>query len=358
MTAKSERLLSVDALRGFDMFWIVGGDQLAHHLAAWAGADPFLALSRQLTHAEWTGFHAYDLVFPLFMFLSGVSLGLVAESRGAGPPLVRAAGRMFVLISLGIAYNWGWNIDPERTRFASVLGLIGATYMIAATAAALRVSAAAISGLAVAVLAATALFQLAIEIPGAGRGILTPEGAINGWLDRLLLPGRLHGSVYDPEGLFAIFSGAAITLAGLAAGRHAGSRRRSGAPPQPVLYALAGAILFAAGIAIAPYYAPIKKLWTATFDIMAIGASLMLLAASMSLFDGGRRRGIGVFFAVIGSNAILIYMAARYFAYPLFKLLANGDFGAPSRLAGVAIIVAAEWLGLYALYRRRIFLRV
>jgi predicted acyltransferase len=134
--------------------------------------------------------------------------------------------------------------------------------------------------------------------------------------------------------------------------------RRTGAPQQPLVYAVLGVILFAAGMLVSAHYPPIKKLWTATFDVMAIGASLMLLAASMSLFDAGRARRAGVFFAVIGANAILIYMAARYFAYPLFKILANGEIGAPLRIVGVALITTTEWLILYALYRRRIFLRV
>ena len=69
---KSERLLSLDTLRGFDMFWIIGAEELIRHLAKlWPSMDP---LANQLSHAKWIGLHAYDLIFPLFMFISGVAI--------------------------------------------------------------------------------------------------------------------------------------------------------------------------------------------------------------------------------------------------------------------------------------------
>ncbi|MBP8304498.1 MAG: DUF5009 domain-containing protein, partial [Phycisphaerae bacterium] len=76
-TRHGERLLSLDALRGFDMFWIIGGDRLFHALAEYTDWGPLRTLSQvQLEHVVWEGFRAYDLIFPLFLFLSGVTLPL------------------------------------------------------------------------------------------------------------------------------------------------------------------------------------------------------------------------------------------------------------------------------------------
>src|SRR5437879_13433197 len=68
------RLMSVDALRGFDMFWIIGADSLVYALNRMSQTGPTKFLADQLEHAEWEGFHFYDLIFPLLVFIVGVSL--------------------------------------------------------------------------------------------------------------------------------------------------------------------------------------------------------------------------------------------------------------------------------------------
>ena len=73
-TAPARRLHSLDALRGFDMFWIVGGNAI---IAAWARSTDWAALDwfeGQLHHPEWHGFTFWDLIFPLFLFIAGVAM--------------------------------------------------------------------------------------------------------------------------------------------------------------------------------------------------------------------------------------------------------------------------------------------
>src|SRR4051812_40685959 len=70
----STRLLSLDALRGFDMFWILGADAVVLELAKVWDVAPLRFLAGQMDHVEWAGFHFYDLIFPLFVFIVGVSL--------------------------------------------------------------------------------------------------------------------------------------------------------------------------------------------------------------------------------------------------------------------------------------------
>src|SRR5262249_16213850 len=70
----SQRLASVDALRGFDMMWIMGADALARALRNFKPSRPTEFIANQLEHADWEGFHFYDLIFPLFVFLAGVSI--------------------------------------------------------------------------------------------------------------------------------------------------------------------------------------------------------------------------------------------------------------------------------------------
>ena len=66
-----QRLYSLDALRGFDMFWIIGGEEIFHSLFKATGSPFWGAISNQFTHPAWNGFHFYDLIFPLFLFIAG-----------------------------------------------------------------------------------------------------------------------------------------------------------------------------------------------------------------------------------------------------------------------------------------------
>lgn len=68
-----QRLYSLDALRGFDMFWILGAEEIVNTLAQATGSPFWAAFANQLTHPAWNGFHMYDLIFPLFLFMAGVS---------------------------------------------------------------------------------------------------------------------------------------------------------------------------------------------------------------------------------------------------------------------------------------------
>jgi predicted acyltransferase len=133
---KSERLLSLDALRGFDLFWIVGGHGILVALFkltewGWLGA-----IDAQLKHVDWNGFQAYDLIFPLFLFMAGVSTPYSLTRRlteGARSEVIRKViQRGLILVLLGIIYNNGlqWK-GLENMRFGSVLGRIGLAGMFA-----------------------------------------------------------------------------------------------------------------------------------------------------------------------------------------------------------------------------------
>src|SRR5215469_15514562 len=133
----TKRLYSLDALRGFDMFWIMGAEEIFHGMAKATGLPFWNAISDQFTHPEWNGFHFYDLIFPLFLFIAGVatpfSVGRALE-RGEAKRhlLIKVVKRGLILVLLGLIYNNGLQIKPlAEIRFASVLGRIGLAYMFA-----------------------------------------------------------------------------------------------------------------------------------------------------------------------------------------------------------------------------------
>src|SRR5204863_10104020 len=126
-SSSTERLVSIDALRGFDMFWIVGGEELAKAIANWIGGPTKDFVQEQLTHADWDGFRFYDLIFPLFLFLVGVvlpfSLGKIRD-RGQTDAKVyrRVIRRALLLFFLGLVYYDFLQFHPhDQQRYVGVL---------------------------------------------------------------------------------------------------------------------------------------------------------------------------------------------------------------------------------------------
>ncbi len=367
----SRRLLSLDALRGFDMFWIIGGDVLFRRLASvtdWRWAD---VVAGQLTHVEWEGLRAYDMIFPLFMFMSGVAIPYAFGSRrrrGAsrGDILKKVVIRALVLVLLGLICNGLLKFEFSNLRTASVLGQIGLAYLFASLITVYFESFRARMMWLIGLLAGYAVVQLFVPVPGVGAGDLSPGGIINGYIDRMLLPGRLYGKVdgvqtFDPEGLLCIVSATGITLMGTLAGSVLRDGVGSGMRKAATL-ALAGALTLGLGLAIAPWYPPIKAAWTTTFNLQAGGISLMLLALFYLVIDVWGFSRWSFFFRVIGLNAITIFMAPRIINFPyaaafLFTGIATlaGVYGPVLLIAGS---IGIKWLFLWFLYRYKIFLRV
>ncbi|MGZ5554974.1 MAG: acyltransferase family protein [Candidatus Aminicenantales bacterium] len=365
-TPVKTRLLSLDALRGFDMFWIIGGDAFFRSLAEvtnWGWARGWAA---QLEHAEWAGFHFYDLIFPLFMFISGVAIpfSLLAKAEKAAdkrPIYLQLVKRALLLVFLGFVYNHLTDLQFATQRYASVLGQIGLAYLFAAlimlNVRSLGGRLAALTG----ILAGYAAIQLLVPVPGIGAGVLTPEGSINGWIDRLLLPGRLYDKIFDPEGILCILSATSVTLMGGLAGLVLKSQKLA-AYRKTIILAAAGMGLSITGYVLGGFYPMIKKAWTATFDIYAAGLSFILLALFFLVIDVWKLQKWSFAFRVIGLNSITIYLGTRMID---FDYTSKFWFGGLARLAGTSGVlvleagaIVVEWLVLYFLYRKKVFLRV
>ena len=131
----SQRFVSIDALRGFDMFWILGADSLAVALASVSDNKIVHAVAEQLEHVPWAGFHFYDLIFPLFVFLMGVStvfsLDKIVAKKGMPAAYWRVVRRAAILYVLGLFYHGGISRDggPEMFRYVGVLHRIAICYL-------------------------------------------------------------------------------------------------------------------------------------------------------------------------------------------------------------------------------------
>lgn len=360
-------MVSLDALRGFDMLWIIGAEGIVQALAKWRGTPWLETWAEQLEHVPWEGLRAYDLIFPLFMFLSGVAIPLSLESRlDRGDALLRLAGKILsrtvLLVILGLVYNGILSGQQGPPRFASVLGQIGIAWGIAATLMLLVRGTWQRIALVATILGIVAALQLLVPVPEHGAGILTKTGAINTWIDRGYFPGKLYGRTFDPEGLLCIFSASAVTLAGAVMGMFL-KRATS------YSWKLAGGI-FISGLAVTGAgwlcwhlgYPPIKALWTATFDLWAIGLSLVVFSVFFAVIDVLRFHHWSFPLRVIGMNALTIYLLTRFIDFGPAADLLFGRLASALQPAQEVVIASGvlllEWLVLFFLYRKKIFLRV
>ncbi|MEM9285517.1 MAG: hypothetical protein AAGA39_06500 [Pseudomonadota bacterium] len=352
----SARFVSVDVLRGFDMVIILGVDVLAYRLAG-AIQNPWTeGVASLFRHAEWVGFTPYDLVFPLFIFLAGVSIGLGEKTRGTSAPLKKAARRAGIFLVLGVIYNFGWDWSPDRFRLPSVLFLIGMSGLAATWVSVLTDSARLRLAFAAGALLILTGLQYAMPVPGFGPAVLTPEGSVNGWIDRWVLPGRLYGDTYDPEGVLSLLAGAAMATSGLVVGRILAD---AVTPRQAAMrLARGGGVALVLGVAAAFFVPPIKKIWTLSFDLMAIGSSALLLAACVLLFDGARVSSQRLsWITAVGANAIVAYMGSRFLIYPLTWQW-SAELNPWAGVALVAVLLAVQMALLQVLFRHQIFFRV
>lgn len=375
--APATRLLSIDALRGFDMFWIIGGDAFIRALSHWAWATwptlhqyAWLApeyADEQLEHAQWAGFHFYDLIFPLFLFVVGVvlpfSLGKLREQgEASGAVYWRVVRRTVLLFALGVMCNGFFHLDFASLRIAGVLQRIAICYGVAAIVV-LNVGARGQALVAAALLLGYWGLLALVAPPGGMAGDYSMETNLAGWVDRHYLPGKIYQAYYgygDNEGLLSTIPAIATALLGALAGQLL--RTGLSAWRKVALLILAGGACLAAGEAWGQVFPIIKNLWTSSFVLVAGGWSLLLLALFYGVIDGMRLRAWAFFFVVIGANAITIYVGRNIIDFHHIADFFVGGAAAQVGLLGPVLrygaMILVEWLFLLFLYRQRLFLRV
>ncbi len=367
--AESGRLFSLDALRGFDMFWITGGQKLVWAMATVTGWPLFTWMNSQMHHVEWNGFAFYDMIFPLFLFLAGVSMPYsfaAREKRGDSRKKIylHALKRMLVLVVLGMLVNRILELNPDNLRFASVLGRIGVAWFLAAMIvlnADIKWQVAWFWGL----LIIYCLLMLLVPVPGYGAGILTPEGNLAGYIDRLLLPGTMYTEFNEPEGILSTLPAVSTALLGVFAGHLLRMERKSLTGTVKALILIgAGIASLLLGLLWGTFFPINKSLWTSSFVLYAGGWSLMLLGVFYLVTDVWRVRKWAFFFVVIGMNSITIYVLQHrilrfdiirdFFLKGIYDLSPSGLQPFISSLGYIAVV----WLFLWFLYRKKIFLKV
>lgn len=365
----SRRLESLDALRGFDMFFIMGGAALIASLATWFPTPFFQALAGQMHHAAWNGLTHHDTIFPLFLFIAGISFpfSLAKQRQNKTPKQIygKIFSRGIKLVFLGVVYNGLLHFDFDTLRYASVLGRIGLGWMFAALIF-MQTNTRARIGLIATILIGYGLLLGLVSAPDAPAGA-TPysiEGSLAGYIDRMWLPGRLHNGIHDPEGLLTTLPSIATALLGMLCGEWIQRRpEHLNGTHKTIGLLVTGSLLILTGWALSPLCPINKNLWTSTFVCVVGGISMLVFALFYYIIDVRGWRWWTPFFTVIGLNSITIYLAQEFISFGFTsQALFGGLIGlcpeAMQPFAAHAAYIAVCWLFLYALYRNRIFLKV
>lgn len=386
--------MSLDALRGFDMFWIVGGEEVVHALyRAWP-SPPLHLLDSQMDHKPWQGVAFYDLIFPLFVFIVGASLVFsitrMIEQEGKAAALKRIFFRSLLLYTLGLFYYGGISKGVDHIRWMGVLQRIAISYFFAAllfTMFRLRGLILACVALLLGYWALTSLVPIRdfnLEKQHLESLHLTPESPetrtrflattnmvrdrfddglnLTQHIDYQFLPGFKWDGAYDPEGLLSAFPAIGTCLLGV----FAGLLLRNGSIPdqKKVFYLLGGGIAAVClGFLWGLQFPVIKKIWTSSYVLVAGGYASIFLAIFYQVIEIWNWRQWCTPFLWIGMNPITIYLALNF--VPL-EDLAKRIFGGPLQQSlgtkGDLLIAVAVVLMMFAivrlLYRRKIFLRL
>ena len=400
--AAPPRLMSLDALRGFDMFWIMGGDALAAALHK-VGKDRVTeGVATQLEHVEWAGFHFYDLIFPLFVFIVGVSLVFslrrTIEREGRAAALKRVLWRTLLLFGVGLFYSGGLSSRWPDIRLLGVLNRIALCYGFAGLifcCVGWRGMAAICVGLLTGywalmsfvsfpdlrrVNAAGELLSPALNITNAAstaelnwattnqvRGVFEPGLNLANYVDQRLLPGKKWDKTWDPEGLLSTLPAFATCLLGVFAGLWLQSRAADDKRKVAWLLA-AGALAACAGFAWGIQFPVVKKIWTSSFVLVAGGFSAMLLGLFHWVVEVRQWRCWCQPFVWYGMNPITVYLADNIVGFrKVASRFLGGDVqawlnGHVAAGCGDLLLALGEvGVGLclvWWLHRKRIFLRL
>lgn len=383
------RVLSIDALRGFDMFWIAGGEGIVGALNAASQSPTVKFFSAQLRHVAWQGFVFYDLIFPLFVFLVGMSivfsLDRIIEKEGMRAAHVRIVRRFVLLYLLAILKDSGIGSLASESPFSGVLQRMAWCYLFTA----LLYCNLKRRGLLVVfltILIGYWALNAFVHVPGQQTISYEADKNIVTWFDAQYLPFREAGQRYDPEGLLSTFPAVASCLLGVFAGY--AMRAPSIIPwKRAAGFIAVGVLLLALGygwagsldshmydtretrpnldtVGLLWWQMPIiKKIWTSSYVLVAGGYSCALVGLFSFVVDVLKFERWVIPFIWIGANPLAVYLAQDFINFEeLGNRIAGGPlaaiFGAYAPLIPATATVVCVFLFARFLYKRQIFLRV
>jgi predicted acyltransferase len=375
VSASKQRLLSIDILRGLTVAFMILVNNAGDGNASYG----------QLRHSVWNGCTLTDLVFPMFLFIMGVSLAISFESRLAkgatrGRIAKQILRRSAIIFLLGLFLNAFPTFHLATLRYFGVMQRIGLCYFFAGLAL-LYLRPRGVMILTICSLFGYWLLLTRVPVPGFGYPgvdipVLDPKGNLASYLDRVCIPvtHRYHFSFYDPEGILSTIPSVATACLGILAGIWI-SRRDLSAMQKLLGMILASALMISAALVWKSAFPLNKRLWTSSYVFFAAGVSVGLLALFDWLIDLRRLRGkVLAPILAFGTNALTAYLFSELLGIALnsiplttdgtlqrflYLLLPTALGPAPFRsLVWSCLFVVVCWMPVYYLRRRGLIIKL
>ena len=371
--SKPIRLESLDALRGFDMLWIIGAEEVIRNLSEAGNSSILKSVAVQLEHVAWEGFHFYDLIMPLFLFMAGVSIPFsvgkrIASAESEKKICLHAFKRWMILLVLGMIYEGNLlAFDISNVYIGSVLGSIGIGYFFSVlifTRFSLRNQ----IGLVAVILVAYWSVLTFVPAPGIQAGVLLPEANIVKSAEQLVF-GRFAktGVAY----MWFLDTGGFIctVMAGVFAStiirgnfRLPFIKSTNDQIHKTLILTTTGFILTSVSIVISIWFPAIKNIWNPTFILRTSGLSFLLLSLFYFLIDVKGYKRWAFWLKVIGMNSITVYLGVRFIPFKMIAI--RFVFGLEQFLGSYypviqsLAVLAIIYIILYWMYKKGSFIRI
>lgn len=362
------RLVSLDVFRGITIALMV--------LMGNPGGSEYYGF---LQHADWNGLTLADVVFPFFIFIVGVAIPYSFTNKlerkvSKRSLLLRITRRTIILFLLGLFINGFPYFNLGTLRIMGVLQRIALCYFFASLIFLFVKPKWRLLLTAAIPLVYWALMVL-VPVPGYGAGVLTKDGNLAAYLDRLLLGGHLYTGTWDPEGILSTLPAVATALMGVLTGQHLMSYRE---PSKKLVNLVSfGSLALVIGSVWNIVFPINKNLWTSSYVAFTGGMAILLFAVCYFIIDVKRKTGWTRPFVILGMNAIAVYvlsmivnLALIYVIVPfgganialkslIFeRLFASWAGPLHGSLLYSLVYLAFCWLVAAVLYKKRIFLKV
>ena len=353
----TKRLSSLDAFRGWTMFWIVGGSALVAGLQALNANRVINALVYELNHSDWQGLRFYDLIWPSFMLMTGMSLPFSYAKRSLTQThrqiLMRVLRRFLVLFLLGSLRESIHFNRPYLIELSSALQPIAVAYLVAflMVRRSWRFQAAVGAG----ILVFYALLLAFVPAPGVPAGSYDRNANLVLWTD-LVTVGRVLPEHWGT--VICTLPTISTTIVGMLLGELLMTNRSTASKMKTIgLVGLSGVVL---GWALNPVIPIVMKIWTTSYGLASAGFACLMFLVFYWLVDVRGYRKLALPFLVIGMNAVAIYMSESIIPWSnivaIFTHSLAGTLGSFTPLFHAIAVLTIEWLVLYWMYKRKIFL--
>jgi predicted acyltransferase len=361
-----ERVVSVDALRGFDMFWIMGGDFIFKGLDNVFHNQISGFLKEQMDHVEWFGFHFYDIIMPLFLFLVGVSMVYSYRKRLSAADSDKSLWkhvlkRIVILWILGMMVQGNLlKYDPDKIQFyTNTLQAIAAGYLIATLFILYLSVKYQITATAILMLAYWAILAL-VPVGGTTINTYTTDGNVAFYVEQAVMGKHIGWGTYT--WIVSSLNFGATMMLGVFSGYIMQANQQKMKKFRN--YIILGTTLIILALVMDIWHPIIKKIWTSSFVLFSGGICVLMLALFYLVIDvWGLRKGTK-WMIILGSNAIAGYVAWHLFekqfvgmAEVFLKGLTPciGNWFETMRYMGGFLVI---YLILWYMYRNKTFMKI